>query len=148
RLRIAGEGPLRNHLQKIIDRESLGESIELCGILDREELTNLMVEANLFVMPSLLESFGIAALEARMAGVPVLAMLDSGAQDFLTPGKDSILVESDDEFANALIRFTSSADLRHKLKQGCNKPLAGYSWPDLVKRCRKIYTDQTVFRQN
>lgn len=147
RLRIAGEGPLRNGLQKFIDREHLGDSVKLCGNLEREELIGLMSEADLFVMPSVLESFGIAALEARMAGIPVLAMQNSGARDYLTPGEDSILVDSDEEFANALTRFISDAELRDKLMTGCAKPLPGYSWADLVKRCRDTYFAQIASHQ-
>jgi glycosyltransferase involved in cell wall biosynthesis len=139
RLRIAGDGPLRGALQQRIDRLGLTGCVELCGQLGRDGLAQLLREADLFLMPSLHESFGIAMLEARIAGVPVLAMRQSGASDFLKPGEDSLLVDDDHEFARALQRFVKDPALRARLDLGGAAPLTGYAWDDVVAKCTGAY---------
>jgi glycosyltransferase involved in cell wall biosynthesis len=146
RLRIAGDGPLRGPLQRRIDGLGLAGRVELCGQLGRDGLAQLLREADLFLMPSLHESFGIAMLEARISGVPVLAMRRSGASDFLKSGEDSLLVDSDREFLEALQRFVADPALRSRLDPGCAVPLTGYSWDDVVANCTGAYAAAIAMR--
>ena len=53
--------------------------MRLAGRVDRAELTEIYRRADLFLAPAYLESFGIAALEARCAGLPVVAMRAPGS---------------------------------------------------------------------
>jgi glycosyltransferase involved in cell wall biosynthesis len=140
-LRIAGDGPLRQPLAQRISDVSLSDRIELCGQQSREPLATMMAGADLFLMPTRHESFGIAVLEARMAGVPVLAMQSSGARDFLKPNVDSLLVSDDREFLAALRRFATDRALRQRLTAGAAAPLAGYGWNDVVALYRRSYAD-------
>jgi glycosyltransferase involved in cell wall biosynthesis len=139
RLRIAGDGPLRDSLARRIARLGVGDRIELLGQVPRQRVAELLSEADLFLMPSRLESFGIAALEARIAGVPVLALRQSGAVDFLAADRDSLLAANDREFIAALIRFAGDAPLRQRLVAGSSEPLTGYAWADVVARCEAAY---------
>ena len=139
RLRIAGTGPLLGDITKRIERLGLGNSIELCGQLSREGLASLFAGSDLFLAPTRLESFGLAALEARAAGLPVLGMRQSGVRDFLKDGVDSLLADSDAAFVNDVARFASDATLRQTLAAGSQVPLSGYSWHDLIKACGESY---------
>ncbi|MGN6102613.1 MAG: glycosyltransferase family 4 protein [Devosia sp.] len=139
RLRIAGGGPLRTRLEREIAARDLTDTVELCGQLPREAVRAAIAEADLFLMPSHLESFGIAALEARLAGLPVLAMRDSGMRDFLEDGVDSLLAADDRAFVEGLSRFVRDVALRERLSEGSRRPLSGYSWDDLVENCRRAY---------
>jgi glycosyltransferase involved in cell wall biosynthesis len=141
RLKIAGDGPLRGSLARRIARLGLSDRIELLGQVPRPRIAELLAEADLFLMPSRLESFGIAALEARIAGVPVLALRQSGAADFLTADRDSLLAANDRDFISALICFAADASLRQRLTAGSSEPLTGYSWADVVARCEAAYRD-------
>lgn len=146
RLRIAGDGPLRSAMLHRTAALDIADRVELCGQLSRQELAALLADADLFAMPSRLESFGIAALEARLAGVPVLAMQRSGARDFLRDHEDSLLVAGDDAFASAISRFANDPELREKLAAGSRRPLSGYSWDDLARRCGEAYAQAIALR--
>jgi glycosyltransferase involved in cell wall biosynthesis len=140
-LSIAGEGPLRASLEQRIAADGLGARVTLCGQQSRSALADLLARADLFAMPTRHESFGIAGLEARTAGVPVLAMQSAGARDFLTPGLDSLLAADDRAFTAALHRFATDSGLRAQLAQGAAAPLPGYDWADVVARCRRHYAE-------
>lgn len=141
RLRIAGDGPLRNALERRIVREGLQDHIELCGRLDGDGIANLLADADCFLLPSRLESFGLAALEARLSGVPVLAMQDAGVREFLTHDGDSLLVDSDQAFRSALIEIVDNAALRRRLTEACGRPLDMYSWAAIIERHLRAYRE-------
>jgi glycosyltransferase involved in cell wall biosynthesis len=141
RLRIAGDGPLRQVLAQRISDAALGSRIELCGQQPREAVAEMVEMADLFLMPTRHESFGIAVLEARTAGVPVIAMRSSGARDFLEVGVDSLLVSSDREFHEAVRRVATDPALRARLAAGAGAPLGGYGWDDIVRLCSAAYAD-------
>jgi glycosyltransferase involved in cell wall biosynthesis len=140
-LGIAGDGPLRLVLAQRISDVSLADRIELVGQQPRETLAAMLASADLFLMPTRHESFGIAVLEARTAGVPVLAMRSSGARDFLEDNVDSLLVDSDRDFHAALRRFAEDAHLRKRLTAGAGMPRDGYGWDDVVALFRTAYAD-------
>lgn len=72
-LAIAGEGPLRDALS--VEAAMLGVTgrLHLVGNLDAPALADLLAAADIFVFPSVWESFGLVAVEAGLAGLPVLA---------------------------------------------------------------------------
>lgn len=146
-LNIAGDGPLRGRLQGKIDRAGLTGDVTLLGQASRSAVADLLADADLFLMPSHLESFGIAALEARMAGVPVLAMRDAGSSDFLAADVDSLLVDDDDGFAEAIGQFLARPELRARLGEGAARPLGGFTWPDLIAVCHSAYAAAISLRQ-
>lgn len=72
-LAIAGDGPLRNPLLQQAAQRGVSQRLHLVGNLDRDDLACLLAEADIFVFPSNWESFGLVAVEAGMAGLPIVA---------------------------------------------------------------------------
>lgn len=72
-LAIAGEGPLRASLTAHAAGLGVADRLHLVGNLDAQALADLLAAADLYLFPSVWESFGLAGVEAAMAGVPVLA---------------------------------------------------------------------------
>ncbi len=95
RVFVAGEGPERARLERAARRAGVGDVITTVGWQSRAELRALYRTAHAFVLPTVRESFGIAALEARAAGLAVLARAGSGVADFVSPGIDGWLAPSD-----------------------------------------------------
>ncbi len=71
-----------------------------------------MRRSDLFVAPAFLESFGIAALEARCAGLPVLAMRGTGITEFVADRREGLLADGDAAMAAALVEISRDAELR------------------------------------
>jgi glycosyltransferase involved in cell wall biosynthesis len=72
RAMLAGEGPERTALQALIQEKELSEAISLEGPKSQEELVHYYNAADLFVLPSLMESFGVVFIEAMLCGCPVI----------------------------------------------------------------------------
>jgi glycosyltransferase involved in cell wall biosynthesis len=113
---LVGDGPLLPALRKDIFAAGAQDDILLTGALDRGEIRNLLANADLYLAPAPRESFGIAALEARSAGLPVIARSGSGVGDFIRDGVEGWLVGSDDEMFSMVSMLLDSprwlADVR------------------------------------
>ena len=77
-----------------IRAHELDDVVELVGRLTRDEIRELFSSADIFVAPANLESFGIAALEARCAGLPVVAKARTGIREFVEHGREGLLARS------------------------------------------------------
>jgi glycosyltransferase involved in cell wall biosynthesis len=77
--------------------------VTLRGRLRRDDLRAVYAGADVFLAPAELEAFGIAALEARTAGLVVVARRGTGIEEFVTDGRDGFLVADDDAMADAIV---------------------------------------------
>lgn len=73
RLVVAGDGPLRAEVEAEAARAGAAERLHLLGAVDPRGVADLLGAADLFVFPSTWETFGLAAVEAALAGLPVVA---------------------------------------------------------------------------
>jgi glycosyltransferase involved in cell wall biosynthesis len=121
-LRIVGEGSLRGTLERQARSLGLQRRVELPGSV--RDIAQEYVSAQLFVMPSLYESFGLATAEALSHGLPAIGFADCpGTNDLIEDGLNGVLAVgrgSAEGLAAALARLMSSSDLRVQL--GCAAP--------------------------
>jgi glycosyltransferase involved in cell wall biosynthesis len=78
----------------------------------RDDLRQRYWDADVYLTPARLEAFGIAALEARTAGLPVLARSGTGVEDFVVDGVNGVLGADDEALATALARLVRNTPLR------------------------------------
>ena len=106
-------------------------------------LKAILHEAELFVLPSLHEPFGIVALEAWAAGLPVLASNAGGLKDFIVSGRNGILFDPDDP--EALFRgykaLTGDAALRAQLAANALDDVRKYDYGALTGRLLELYRE-------
>ena len=100
---IVGDGPRRADLQRQVDDLGLADWVALLGHRDAAAVRDLHHHSDLFVASSRQESFGIAALEARSAGLPVIGYRRNGLVDFVADGVDGVLVADQPEMVQALV---------------------------------------------
>lgn len=115
RLAILGNGRLERSLTSYLRREGIADWVELPGRVTREELLDRYSRAHLYLSPARLESFGIAALEARCAGLPVIGRSTSGAGEFVRNGVNGYLEPDDPGMAHAVARLLRDPDLRERM---------------------------------
>jgi len=136
---IAGDGPLRDTAARAVRRHRLTHRVSLPGRLDRDQVRVLMSRTDLYVAPATLESFGIAALEARCAGAPVLAMRATGVSEFIQHGVDGLLVEDDRRMTGRLVDLLSERSQLSELSAGAASPVVEQAWPTVTARCAEVY---------
>lgn len=94
-LRIVGEGELRGMLQAMIDSVGVSDQVELAGANPRIEAE--YAAADLFVLPSTYESFGLATAEALLHGLPAVGFADCpGTNELIREGENGRLVHGED----------------------------------------------------
>jgi phosphatidylinositol alpha 1,6-mannosyltransferase len=96
---LVGAGPQTRAVLSEARRLRVDGWVEVDGQLSRPQIRNLLAGADLYLAPARAESFGLAALEARCAGVPVVAMSCGGVDEFIRHGVNGALVRDDDDLA-------------------------------------------------
>jgi len=100
-LDIVGEGKQRIEYQRLARELGLGEAVTFHGAKSRREVAGFVRRADLFVLPSLAETFSVPAAEAMACGTPVLATRCGGPEEFIVEDV-GLLVPSQD--ADALFQ--------------------------------------------
>ena len=113
-LRIAGDGPERENLQRLIEAEDLSGCVELCGWVSDPH--GFMAELDLFVVSSRYEAFGLVVIEAMAAGVPVVSADIEGPREILRQGSLGTLFESENEGSLAEAVGAVFADWKGRLR--------------------------------
>jgi len=96
---MVGDGPDRGAAEWIAKQRGVQKDVLFLGKQDR--ISELLAQADIFLMPSELESFGLAALEAMACEVPVIATNVGGVPEVVTHGVDGFLVSVGDVAAAA-----------------------------------------------
>lgn len=129
---IIGEGPERRSLERYLATHRLGDVVALVGRLTREEIRDRYARSDIFVAPANLESFGIAALEARCAGVPVVAKRRTGISEFVEHGREGLLADSDRDMVDQLERLVGDPELRLMIAKHNRETPVPVEWPRVV----------------
>jgi phosphatidylinositol alpha-1,6-mannosyltransferase len=104
---VVGEGDDRSRLQNLAAEQDVTEHVRFVGGLDQAVLVDAYRMADLFVMPSSGEGFGIVFLEAMACGTPALGLAAGGAVDALSDGELGTMA-SETEFGQVLARLLAS----------------------------------------
>ena len=107
---------------------------------DSIELLQALKTAYCFILPSRHEPFGIAALEALDANLPLIASAVGGLRDFLTDGENALLFEDNNQ--NSLLNAYARLDaLQDKLIEGGRATAQSYNWQSIAARLTAIYRE-------
>jgi len=109
---LMGDGPLRPHIEKRAKAMGVGESVLFLGT--RGDARFLMHGCDVFIFPSLFEGFGLAALEANAAGIPVVGSKVSGVEEAVENGATGMLFPPEDVegMARACVYLIHDMDAR------------------------------------
>jgi glycosyltransferase involved in cell wall biosynthesis len=138
-LEIFGDGPDRGRLERFIASHDLAGWVSLPGRVTREELRGRYAASDIFVAPAPLESFGIAALEARTVGLPVVGRRGSGVAEFVRDGVNGYLAGSDKEMAVALARLVTDHTLLQSMTAYNRSTPPEQSWERIAERAEAEY---------
>lgn len=136
---MAGKGDLLNRMiKRAIDRGIVGK-ISFPGFLQDSEVSELFRKSDVFVMPSVSEPFGIVALEAMQAGIPVIISKQSGAAEVI---KNGVKVDYWDVrgMADAICRLLNDLELAQKLAIEGKLEVEQLVWKNAASKIRDIYT--------
>jgi len=141
RVSIAGDGPARPAMERYLRQHGMDGWVTLVGRLDREGIGRMLATADIFVNPTVHEAFGLAALEARTAGVPVIARRDTGVTEFVRDGREGVLCVDDADMTGAIVRLSRNTAERTRIAEHNRRTEpTRCTWPDVLatmRMCRK-----------
>ncbi len=140
--RIVGDGPERDRLTALAAELGVAERVEFFGARSNQEMPALLSDAEIAVIPSLMEATSIAALEAMACGVPVAASAVGGLPEIIDEGVGALFQPADPAaLATAVVGLLRREDLRALGKEGRRRVEANWSLQRMVKRHIEIYSE-------
>jgi N-acetyl-alpha-D-glucosaminyl L-malate synthase BshA len=116
-LLLVGDGPERPALEAFIDARGLGPHVQLLG--EQRDVAHVLQESSVFLLPSEVESFGLAAAEAMSCGVPVVASDSGGLPEVIEHGRTGFLhpVGDVDAMAASAVRLLRDGALHRSMSE-------------------------------
>lgn len=139
RLTVLGSGPARGAVQAAVEDSGLEHLVDLRGQVPREQVRATYEDADVFLAPAQLEAFGIAALEARAAGLVVVARRGTGIAEFVVDGVDGLLVEDDDDMAMAIVRLARDGALLDRMAAHNRSRRPDFGWQRVLRAAEVEY---------
>lgn len=128
---IVGDGYQAAELIALVDRMRLSRQVTFAGGQPREKVFEMLVESDVFVLPSYREAFGIAWLEAMAAGLVTIGVRGEGPSTFIESTRNGFLVEPKDPeaLANLLRHVTENPERMQEIGTAAKQTVrGGFTW--------------------
>ena len=144
---MAGNGDMMHTIIEMAAQMGIGNKVLFTGFLNGKDVDRAYQMADLYVMPSVSEPFGISSLEAMNRNVPVLMSKQSGVAEVVT---HALKVDFWDinEMANKMIAVLKRPPLQKTLRTNGFHEASKFTWEDSAKKIAKIYDEVIAQAQN
>lgn len=142
RVKMVGEGPLRETLQRMVDEKGLGGRFDIGPLVAQQKLGELYRQCHGVLLVSEGEGFGLVLVEAGLTGRGVIAARSGGITDVITDGVNGLLIEPGDidALTAAMRTFITDAAMRNGLGDGGYKiAMEKFATPVLVDRVHSLF---------
>ncbi len=135
---MVGAGDMEGQVVRLAAELGISRRFLFPGFLRGEELQRMYAAADLYVLPSVSEPFGITPLEALAAGTPVMVSKQSGVSEVLS---HALKVDFWDieEMANQVVAVLRHPSLQQTLTRYGTEEVKNVSWPRAAERCLELY---------
>jgi glycogen synthase len=137
---ISGSGDMQEFLISEVAQMKISDRVLFSGFLRGKDLQEVYALADLFVMPSVSEPFGITPLEAISSGTPVLISNQSGVSEVVSHALKADFWDIDD-MANKVLAVLNYDPLSYCLKENGKKEIASITWEKAAEKCIQIYNN-------
>lgn len=137
------DGKERERIEKIVGELGMSDFTIFPGRIGDDILPAYYTAADVCVVPSHYEPFGLVAIEAMACGTPVVASDVGGLQFTVVPEETGLLAPTKDEvaFATAIDRILANSDWRNQLGQAARKRVEEkFSWDGVAHQLSELYT--------
>ena len=139
---MAGDGDMTRRMIELAARLGIGHKVLFTGFLNGEDVKKAYRMADLYVMPSVSEPFGITPLEAMRQNVPVLISKNSGIAEAVTHAL-KVHFWDINEMANKIAAVLKRPPLHTTLCRNGSCEVRKFRWEDSARKVRRIY-EQTL----
>lgn len=148
KLIIVGEGPEWENANNLIQKLGISHKVKSLGKVN--DLHNIICSSDLFLLPSEKESFGLAALEAMAAGVPVISSNAGGIPEVNIDGETGYVLPIGDVegMAKKAIELLTEPDLLHQMRRNAKKQALRFDEKNIIPMYEELYLSVLQKAQN
>ena len=139
KLIMCGKGPESKKISKLIRKYGLEDRIEMKGWVTEEEKLRLMSTCKFFVMPSIYEAYGLAALEALSYGKPIVCTDVDGLPGNVKNAGSYVKPKDSKGLAKAINDLLENDDERKRLSDNALRVVHEFTWDDQIAKTEKLY---------
>ena len=142
RLFVYGDGDQMADMQELVRRQGLTDRVTFFGRIPHEAVPDALRTMDIFCVPSTLESFGVAAVEAMACGIPCVTSDAAGLSEVMADGETGYIVPRKDPeaLAEKIILLAGNPELRQRLgRQGRRRVEELYNWEDNIRGIETAY---------
>lgn len=137
---VAGSGDMERQMIRQVAARGIADRFIFAGFLRGEDVKRTYQMADLYVMPSVSEPFGLTPLEAMINGTPTLISHQSGVSEVVDHCLKADFWDTDD-MANKIVSVLRYNDLYKSLKTNGKEEVKKFSWDKPARRCVEIYEE-------
>ncbi|MCM1984900.1 glycosyltransferase family 4 protein [Lyngbya confervoides] len=128
-LLVVGDGEQREELQEFARFNHLDDCVRWVGRVDYDQISAYFRYADVFVMPTLEDTWGVVVLEAMLFGKPVLCSAGAGSSEVITDGSNGYVFEpgNPEYLANVMSKFIDNPTLAQMMGEHSKQVMATYS---------------------
>lgn len=138
KLIIAGDGQDRSRLESIARRKKIDGDVVFKGLVSEDEKIKLLQHAWLLAFPSLVEGWGLVAMEAAACGTPTVGFNVPGIRDAVKDGESGLLADTRQDFIDSIIKILQDRKLRSRLSKGARKWVRQFSWDKTARNFLEV----------
>jgi L-malate glycosyltransferase len=130
-----------NDLKSLVKRLNLENKIIFAGHFNLAKKIEALSRADLFLIPSVHETFGLAALEAMAMGKPIVASNIEGLKELIDDNKTGLLVDPANThmISNAILKLLNDESLRRAISANAKIESKKYEWDQVVNQIESVY---------
>ena len=151
RLVVSGAGSDYAKLVALAKRLGLAGKVDFLGFVSDEKKWELMQKAWVFLMPSVVEGWGITVIEAAVCGTPTVGFDVPGVRDSVRHGQTGLLSQTERDFCDNVINLLSDKALREQMGKNCVYWANLFSWDkttEVIKRVMLASSEKTSLLSN
>ncbi|MEA1937301.1 MAG: glycosyltransferase family 4 protein [Patescibacteria group bacterium] len=135
---VSGSGDMEYQIIEQASQSGIADNVLFTGFLRGERLKKIYKMANLYIMPSVSEPFGITPLESLASGTPVIISKQSGVSEILN---NCLKVDFWDtnEMANKILAVLENEELEECLAENGFAEIDRFNWDDVAERIIEVY---------
>ena len=141
---MCGKGPSESYLRELIEKYELSDRVRLLGY--RNDMEEILQTADCFAFPSKREGLGVAAIEALLCGVPVIAAENRGTREYVINFENGIMCKTDcvGDYEQAILKLLNDKTLKQQMSEAARESAKKFCIEEVSKVMFRVYNEVTM----